>query len=76
MLSYLAELGYDDVLVLSNDGEALGVASSVAEIMRLADRDLYVDLLAIHRDRADARAALETLAERIGTNYRLRPLPA
>lgn len=76
LLSYLAELGYDDVLVLSNDGEALGVASSVAEIMRLADRDLYVDLLAIHRDRADARAALERLAERIGTNYRLRPLPA
>ena len=76
LLSYLGELGYDDMLVLSNDGEALGVGRDAAEVMRLADRDLYVDLLALPGERRDAHAALLDLARRIGTNYRLEPLPA
>lgn len=70
LLLYLTELGYSQFLVLSNDGEALGVGDT-KDVLRFANREFYVDLLALPRERADAHEALLELSRRIGTNYRL-----
>lgn len=68
LLDELWDAGYRDVLVLSNVGRALGVAGSVDAVLEHAERESYLDLLAVHRD-DPAVAELPRLAQRIGSRF-------
>lgn len=63
LLDHLLGLGYVDYFAFSNFGTPLGRATTADEILQLAEPEIYIDLLAVHADRTEQRAAFPGLVD-------------